>query len=136
MISNLANAKLVLDKIEGQGSFAVNMKPSTPFVTGEMNLNGLDLSPYMAAYSTQKPAGEIQPWSTAPINTAPLRAVDGDFKFTTPNVKTDRITMGANRYNGKITRRRPDREYAQYRALWRLGKNDNDAGWLRFRNQI
>ena len=97
-----SNAKLVLDKIEGQGRFSVNMKPATPFVTGEMSLNGLDLTPYMTAYSAQNPTGEIQPWSTAPINTAPLRAVDGDFKFTTPNVKTDRITMGQTDITAKL----------------------------------
>ena len=96
------NANLLLDKIKGQGSFAVNMKPATPFVTGEMALDGLDLAPYMTAYSAQNPTGEIQPWSEAPINTAPLRAVDGDFKFTTPNIKTDRITMGQSDISAKL----------------------------------
>ena len=95
-------AKIALDKIKGAGTFAVNLKPTTPFVTGEMDLDGLDLSPYMAAYSAQNPSGEIQPWSTAPINTAPLRAVDGDFKFSTPNIKTDRITMGQSDINAKL----------------------------------
>ncbi|MEP3891111.1 MAG: AsmA family protein [Hellea sp.] len=95
-------AKLALDKINGQGDFAVNMKPATPFVTGLMDLDGLDLSPYMAAYSAQNPTGEIQPWSTAPINTAPLRAVDGDFTLNTPNVKTDRLTMGQSKITAEL----------------------------------
>ena len=97
-----SNAKLTLDKINGQGNFAVNMKPATPFVTGVMDLDGLDLSPYMAAYSAQNPSGEIQPWSTAPINTAPLRSVDGDFTLNTPNIKTDRLTMGQSEIKAKL----------------------------------
>lgn len=96
------DAKIALDDIKGAGTFAVNLKPTTPFVTGEMDLDGLDLSPYMAAYSAQNPTGEIQPWSTAPINTAPLRAVDGDFNFSTPNIKTDRITMGKSDISAKL----------------------------------
>ena len=96
------NANLEMDKIKGQGSFSVDMKPSKPFITGEMALDGLDLAPYMTAYSAQNPTGEIQPWSEAPINTAPLRAVDGDFKFTTPNIKTDRITMGQSDISAKL----------------------------------
>jgi len=87
-------AELVMDSINGRGDFAVDMTSAKPFVTGVMDLDGLDLAPYMAAYTAQNPTGEIQPWSTAPINTAPLRAVDGDFKLTTPNIKTDRLTMG------------------------------------------
>ena len=78
------------------------MKPATPFITGVMDLDGLDLSPYMAAYSAQNPTGEIQPWSTAPINTAPLRSVDGDFTLNTPNVKTDRLTMGQSEISAKL----------------------------------
>jgi len=72
-------------------SAGTELPPSTN--TGTI-FERLDLAPYMAAYTAQNPTGEIQPWSTAPINTAPLRAVDGDFKLTTPNIKTDRLTMG------------------------------------------
>lgn len=97
-----SGAKLAMDKINGQGDFAVNMTSSKPFVTGLMDLDGLDLSPYMAAYSAQNPTGEIQPWSIAPINTAPLRAVDGDFTLNTPNVKTDRLTMGQSKITAEL----------------------------------
>lgn len=97
-----SQAKLVFDKINGQGNFAVNMKPETPFVKGLMDLDGLDLSPYMVAYTAQNPTGKIQPWSTAQINTAPLRAVDGDFTLNTPNIKTDRMTMGQSTITAEL----------------------------------
>lgn len=95
-------ATIALDAIKGQGNFSVDMTSSKPFVTGLMDLDGLDLAPYMAAYSAQNPTGEIQPWSTAPINTAPLRAIDGDFTLNTPNIKTDRMTMGQSTITSKL----------------------------------
>ena len=97
-----SQAKLIIDDIQGQGDFAVDMTSAKPFVTGLMDLNGLDLAPYMAAYSAQNPTGEIQPWSTAPINTAPLRSVDADFTLNTPNIKTDRLTMGQSTITSKL----------------------------------
>ena len=97
-----SQAELLMDSINGRGDFAVDMASTKPFITGVMDLDGLDLAPYMAAYTAQNPTGEIQPWSTAPINTAPLRAVDGDFKLTTPNIKTDRLTMGQSEITSKL----------------------------------
>lgn len=96
-----SQATIALDNIKGQGDISIDMKPATPFVTGALNLDGLDLSPYMAAYSAQNPTGEIQPWSTTPINAAALQAINGDFKFTTPNIKTDRIMMGQSDISSK-----------------------------------
>ena len=95
-------AALSMDAIKGQGDFAVNMTGTKPFVTGKMDLDGLDLAPYMAAYSAQNPTGEIQPWSTETINTAALRAVDGEFTLNTPTIKTDRMTMGQSTINAKL----------------------------------
>ena len=97
-----SQAQIAMDNIKGQGEFAVDMSAAKPFVTGLMDLDGLDLAPYMAAYSAQNPTGEIQPWSTAPINTAPLRAVNGDFRLNTPNIKTDRLTMGQSEITTKL----------------------------------
>lgn len=97
-----SEAKIVMDHINGQGDFAVDMTSAKPFMTGQLDLEGLDLAPYMAAYSAQNPTGEIQPWSTAAINTAPLRAVDGDFTLNTPNIKTDRLTMGESVITSKL----------------------------------
>jgi len=57
-----SQATLVFDKINGQGNFGVDMTSAKPFVQGLLDLDGLDLSPYMAAYSAQNPTGEIQPW--------------------------------------------------------------------------
>lgn len=96
------NASIVMDDLKGQGTFDVNLRPAKPFVTGELNMEGLDLRPYMASFAAQNPTGKIQPWSTNPINAAPLRAVEGDFKFTTPNIKTDRVTLEQSDIDAKL----------------------------------
>lgn len=107
-----SNAKIVLDHLKGQGQFDVKLQGTKPFVIGELNLDGLDLRPYMASFAAQNPTGEIQPWSEEELNLAPLRGVDGDFKFTTPNIVTDRLKFGqsdisATLRNGKMTANLP-----------------------------
>jgi len=96
------NASIIMDDMKGQGAFDVDLRPAKPFVKGVLNMEGLDLRPYMASYAAQNPTGKIQPWSTDPINAAPLKAVEGDFKFTTPNIKTDRITLNQSNIDAKL----------------------------------
>jgi len=96
------NALVVMDDMKGQGAFDVDLRPAKPFVKGELNMEGLDLRPYMASYAAQNPTGQIQPWSTNPINAAPLKAVEGDFIFTTPNIKTDRLTLEQSNIDAKL----------------------------------
>jgi len=96
------NANILLDDLKGQGDFTVDMTKAKPFVTGIMNMEGLDLRPYMAAYSAQNPTGEIQPWSQEPINMAFLKSVDGDFSFNTPNIVTDRISLQQSNMSAKL----------------------------------
>jgi len=52
------------------------MTKTKPFMTANLELDGLDLNPYMAAYSAQNPTGEIQPWSEEPLNFAALNVVE------------------------------------------------------------
>lgn len=106
------DAALTFDQLSGTGDFDVDLKGAKPFVRGTLNLAGLDLRPYMASYTAQNPTGEIQPWSEQPLNVAMLRAVDGDFKINTPDMITDRLTMGAANVDatlrsGKLTARIP-----------------------------
>lgn len=87
-------AELSIDNISGNGDFNVDMTGTKPYATGKLDLAGLDLRPYMSAYSAQKPTGGIQPWSETPINLEPLRAVDADLSFSTPNIILERLSIG------------------------------------------
>lgn len=107
-----ADATINLDDLNGAGTFSVDLSGAKPFVTGQLNLAGLDLRPYMASYATQNPKGEIQPWSEQPLNFDMLKSVDGDFSFTTPNIITDRMEIGqsdinATLRNGKMSAKLP-----------------------------
>jgi len=96
------NADIAIDGISGQGDFNVDMTGAKPYATGELDLKGLDLRPYMSAYSAQKPEGGIQPWSETPLNLEPLRAVDADLKFSTPNIILDRVSLGPSDATVKV----------------------------------
>ena len=90
-----------LDDISGIGDFVMVMTGVKPRLTGELSLNPLDLRPYMAAWSEQKPEGGILPWSTAPINLQGLDAIGAEINITTPSVKMDRLSFG--RMDGRAT---------------------------------
>lgn len=89
----LANADIVFDKIRGKGDVKLTLGGQKPFINATLALEGLDLRPYMASYSAQKPTGQIQPWTDSPLNVEPLKAVNADLVFTTPNIVLDRLSL-------------------------------------------
>lgn len=91
----LTNATLSLDELSATGRFNLSMAGTQPKLMGTLALPGLDLRPYMAAYSAQQPEGAIQPWSTTAIPTEGLRAIDADLSLTTPSIKLSRLSLGA-----------------------------------------
>ena len=97
------SADIQLDALRGTGDFAINMRKAKPYMSGRLNMNDLDIRPYMAAYTAQKPTGAIQPWSEAPINVSPLRAFDGDFTLSSPNIVTDRMSLGQTQMSAKLS---------------------------------
>ena len=88
------SADIELDALKGKGDFKLDLSGAKPNLTSTLNMAGLDLRPYMAAYSTQKPTGKIEPWSEAPIDMTALRSIDGNFALNTPNIVTDRLSLG------------------------------------------
>ena len=90
----LSGAEIMFDDIQGSGSLSATLRDPRPLIEGKLVLQGLDLRPYMASYSTQNPTGEIQPWSEAPLNLAPFKSVDANLDVSTANVITDRLKLG------------------------------------------
>jgi len=97
------DATLAFDEITGTGQFSVKTLSNTPFVNGRLALNGLDLRPYMASYAAQNPTGDIQPWSQTPLNVSMLKVLDGDFKVSTPNIVTDRLSLEKSDITAKLS---------------------------------
>lgn len=99
----LSQATLALDDLSATGRFALSMNGTQPTLTGTLVLPGLDLRPYMAAYSAQRPEGAIQPWSETAIPTSGLRAIDADLSLTTPSIKLSRLSLGATQARAVLT---------------------------------
>ena len=95
----LSNAEFSFDEIMGSGEISATLQEPRPLIEGDIALQGLDLRPYMASYSSQNPEGEIQPWSEAPLNLAPFKSVDANLDVTTQNVITDRLKLGQTQMN-------------------------------------
>lgn len=102
--SNIAfeQADMMLDALKGQGDIFIDMTQAKPALKAVVNLDGLDLRPYMAANSAQNPTGEIQPWSETPLTLDFLRAMNGDFNLNTPNIVTDRLSLGQSNIRAKL----------------------------------
>ncbi len=98
----IKEAVIDFDALRGKGELKIDLTQAKPFVTGTVNMEGLDLRPYMAAYTAQNPTGKILPWSKTPINMEPLRAVNGDFSLTTPDIITDRMSLGQSNISAKL----------------------------------
>ncbi len=96
------DASIAMDAIKGTGTFDVDLTQAKPYITSAMTLDGLDLRPYMAAYTAQKPSGKIEPWSEEPINTEGLKAVNGSFTLDTPNIVTDRMSLGQSNISATL----------------------------------
>lgn len=92
---NFKNAAITLDDIRGHGSLGVNAAGKLPFIKAALELEGLDLSPYMEAENKQARLSLIRDalaaashYSVAPINYAPLRAFTAEIDLKSPTLRT------------------------------------------------
>lgn len=99
---DFTNGTLGLDALSGSGNFMLQIGQAKPNLTGNLTLSTLDLRPYMAAWSTQNPTGQILPWATTPIDLAGLNSVNSQIDLTTPGIITDRIQLGQTNTSVKI----------------------------------
>jgi AsmA protein len=95
------SGSIALDKLSGAGDFQLSLASNIPSLTGTLSLSPLDIRPYMAAWSAQKPQGKILPWSEEPIVLTGLSALDAKIDVKTPSIQLDRIEIGPT--NGIIS---------------------------------
>lgn len=116
------NAQLALDDIKGSGAFAVDTGGAVPQVEATLDLESLDLNPYMggaAADTANGGSGEsggagdsgsagAQDWSTEPIDASPLRSVNANARLSAnairvQDIKIDRGAIQLALSDGKLT---------------------------------
>lgn len=96
---NFTGAELQLDHIIGTGTFTADLRGAKPLLGGELNLEGLDVRPYMAAQNT---TGKVQPWSEEPLNLTALKMFDANFTLNTPNILVGRIALGQSQIKTSV----------------------------------
>ncbi len=82
------NANIQFDKMKGTGALSFNTTSALPHVSATLDLDKLDLRPYMSEANGESEAqpnssSEIAPWSSTKIDFSPLKSFNADFNFST-----------------------------------------------------
>ncbi|MEM6490284.1 MAG: AsmA family protein [Pseudomonadota bacterium] len=98
------NAALSFDDIEAAGSVAVGLSGPRPSVSGRLDVETLDLNPYLGgadqsgggggAPATTGGAAADEGWSDAPIDAAILKAFDAELALSANRLIVDAIEIG------------------------------------------
>jgi len=97
-----------LDAIRGSGNLAADLTGSRPRLTGRLDLDELDVNPYLPAAPEENSGsgGGIPPWSEAPIDFAGLGIVDADLDLTVDRLQVRDIEVTDAALNAAISNRR------------------------------
>lgn len=102
-------AEISLDAIKGTGDVAVNTRGAKPYIKGRLEVEQLDLNPYVSApakaadakapaATEEAPAAEAGAgpagWSEEPIDLSALAVIDADFAFEAKSVLYHAIKVG------------------------------------------
>jgi len=98
-----SGADLSLDKLMGKGDFTLDISQSRPTLKGQMNMEQIDLRPYLDAYSAPNAGKGVQPWSEVPYNFSALRVMDGNYIVKTPEIIVGPLTFGQTDLNTEVT---------------------------------
>jgi len=104
-----SDAAIAFDAIKGNGGIAFDDAGAKPYIKGSLQLDDLNLNPYLGAppgsgsASTPAPSGAAggnapataqQGWSTAPIDTSALKVADADFFLGANSLEYHNIKIG------------------------------------------
>jgi len=99
------SANLVFDKIIGSGNFSAILNGSKPKLTGNLQIENLDLNPYLPPVP---PKGtKIESWSKQPLELDVLKAANANFNLSVASLKARNIeftttTVTTKLVNGRL----------------------------------
>ncbi len=99
----LNNAVVEFDDIRATGQAALSLN-GKPRLTGALNSNQIDITPYAVASGAPKqqaraPSGG---WGDTPIDLAPLRMVDADLTLNAEGLKFQKFDFGPSKMTAKL----------------------------------
>ncbi len=103
------NADLSFDQIKAKGAFAALFTNKKPKLTGKLQMDELDLNPYLPP--VPPPGTAIAPWTDDQFDLAVLRTINGNFKLDLGALKVRNIEFGptqitagllGSRFNAKL----------------------------------
>ncbi|HUH85808.1 MAG TPA: AsmA family protein [Stellaceae bacterium] len=89
-----SEAKLSLDQINAQGELAVDTGGARPSLKGKLDVDKLDVNPYLAPETAAKSSGGGAGWSDTPLELGALKAADIDFNLTANSLLYRKLQIG------------------------------------------
>jgi AsmA protein len=99
------SANLAFDQISGSGNFSAILTEDKPKITGDLQIESLDLNPYLP--SVPPPGTKIESWSKQPLELDVLKAANADFNLSVASLKARNIeftttTLTTKLVNGRL----------------------------------
>jgi AsmA protein len=105
-----SDAEITLDAIKATGAISVDTSHDKPYAKGDLEVETLDLNPYLAPQSASPQAGAAQAaavegsgggmdastqkgWSTEPMDLSPLKLADADFDLSAQAIRFRQIAI-------------------------------------------
>lgn len=138
----LAQAAIGLDAIKATGDFAVDTGGQRPSLKGKLDVDALDLNPYLPPEQSAKTNGNApapasksgkSDWSDAPIDASGLKAADVDFALTVGAITVQQIKIGKSALHlalngGRLNADLSQLELYQGSGTGRLGLDGSQPG--------
>ena len=102
--ASFADASIGFDEIKGTGEVAIDTSAAVPVVTGRLDLEQLDLNPYLppAAEGESEAAGPGE-WSDDPLDFDVLKTFNADLSMSVQGIKAQNITIGRSALTMKVS---------------------------------
>ncbi len=91
--ASYTNARIEFDQIKGTGEFAVDSSGAVPALSGRLDLEQLDVNPYMPETQEAAEQGPAE-WSDEPIDASALKLFNANFTLTAQGIKARNIVVG------------------------------------------
>jgi len=103
---DFADAKIAIDAINATGALSVDQTAAKPVVKGKLDVDKLDLNPYLGPEEPAKPAPAGQAgggdWSDAPIDLSALKTFDADLALSAGAIQVRKIKTGKATLNVQV----------------------------------